>query len=415
MNKKTLINTLWMFIEKVVLIGGFFLISAYIAKYLGPALMGQLTYLIAVYQVVQVIAKWGSDNTLFRRISKKPASGSRCLQATGGSRAIMLLLLACPIEIYVYCTQEETVFILSTAVAASSLFSTVDVYAVYYNARLMSKYNTVINSYGLIVTLLLRSAVVMLMLKSVWLVFPIIMNTAVPFLLRRNKYYKNHAVTLPDVHKKHYRRYFLHSSKHLVFSSLSIALYTQSQNFFIYHYAGSAQLGVYAIAVTLATGIGALINPFITSCYASIYAETNSECVNKRVSVLLRWVVILAITVNVIVISTSGFFIPRLYGAEFLLAREILIILSIAATLSFMGSVTYRYIIHHAGLYYLSIKTVFSLAFSIAITGYLVKHNGIIGAAWAAVMTELMSLTVLNYFFKHRTVLKMHLFTFRGR
>ncbi|WP_297199106.1 oligosaccharide flippase family protein [uncultured Pluralibacter sp.] len=415
MNKQTLINTLWMFVEKIVLVAGFFLIGAWLARYLGPGLTGQLTYLIAVYQVVQVIAKWGSESTLFRRVSKNPRSGSRCLQATGHSRVVILLLLACPIEIYFYCAKDETFFILSAAVAASALFSTLDVYAVYYNARLMSKYNTVINSYGLITTLALRTAVVTLMLKPLWLVLPIVVNSALPCLLRRRKYLRNHAVTLAEGDIKHYRRYFLHSGKHLVFSSLSIALYTQSQNFFIYHYAGSVQLGIYAVATVLATGTGALINPFITSCYASIYAETDSGRAKKRVGALLRWVTVLAATLNIMVIIASGFLIPKLYGAEFTLAREPLMILSIAATLSFMGSVTYRYIMHHSGFYYLSIKTVFSLVFSIAITGYLVKEYGITGAAWAAVTTELVSLTVLNYFFKQRAVLKMHLFTLRGR
>ncbi|MEC5319393.1 polysaccharide biosynthesis C-terminal domain-containing protein [Brenneria populi subsp. brevivirga] len=107
--------------------------------------------------------------------------------------------------------------------------------------------------------------------------------------------------------------------------------------------------------------------------------------------------------------------ILKLYGSEFISAKEPMIILSFASTLSFMGSVTYRYIMHYSGFYYLSVKTALSLLLSLLLTGAMVKYYGIIGAAWATIIVEFFSLTVLNYFFKKQIVLKMHLFAIRGK
>ena len=415
MNKDALINTLWMALEKIVLIIGYFLVSAFVARYLGPSVVGDLTYLIAVYQIVLVIAKWGSESIIFRRVSKNPQSGSRCLQATTRFRLICLLCLAVPLEFYFYISQSTLFFIFSAAVALSTLFSSLDVYAVYYNARLQSRYNTMINCCGLTCSLLLRAAAVFLILKPAWLALPIMINSGLPLLLRRMKYRRSDAVELKKKSRRQYQKYFFHSGKHLVFSSLAVALYTQCQNFFIYHYTDSAQLGIYAVAVTLASGAGAFINALITSCYVSIYAEMTPQRAKEKAGELLRWVAAASLIANGAIISLSGIVIDKLYGAEYALAREPLIVLALASVLSFMGTVTYRYIMHYSGFYYLSIKTVFTLVISVLITGYMVKCYGIIGAAWATVIVELLSLTLLNYFFKNHAVLKLHLFSIRGR
>lgn len=113
--------------------------------------------------------------------------------------------------------------------------------------------------------------------------------------------------------------------------------------------------------------------------------------------------------------SMSEIIITKLYGHTFIEAREPMIILLFSSTLSLMGSVTYRYIIHYSGFYYLSIKTGLSLILSILISGIMTKIYGITGAALASVIVELLSLTILNYFFKKQAVLKMHWHSIRGR
>ncbi|WP_431356423.1 hypothetical protein [Enterobacter roggenkampii] len=54
---------------------------------------------------------------------------------------------------------------------------------------------------------------------------------------------------------------------------MSIVLYNQCQNFFIYYFCGGAQLGIYSVSLTLATGAGIFINALITSCFVAIYSE----------------------------------------------------------------------------------------------------------------------------------------------
>ena len=141
--------------------------TAYVSRYIGPAVVGQLAYIISIYQIVQAIAKWGGESIIFRRTSRKPSSGCCCLQTSGSIRLVFFLLLTTPVQIYFF-----------------------------YNARLMSKYNTIVNTYGLVTNLLLRTLIVIMVLNPIWLIIPILINTGLPYLFRRRNYKKNHAVEI---------------------------------------------------------------------------------------------------------------------------------------------------------------------------------------------------------------------------
>ena len=196
MNRDTITNTIWMCSEKMISIIGFFLVTAYVSRYIGPAVVGQLAYIISIYQIVQAIAKWGGESIIFRRTSRKPSSGCCCLQTSGSIRLVFFLLLTPPVQIYFFYTHDSTFFIFSSAIAFGALFSVLDVYSIYYNARLMSKYNTIVNTYGLVTNLLLRTLIVIMVLNPIWLIIPILINTGLPYLFRRRNYKKNHAVEI---------------------------------------------------------------------------------------------------------------------------------------------------------------------------------------------------------------------------
>jgi O-antigen/teichoic acid export membrane protein len=85
--------------EKGILVIVFF--TAYVAKYLGPSMVGDISYIYAIYQIlIQVISKWGSENVIFRRTSKNQESGCRCLQSSGMIRMGIMIFLSSPIEMY---------------------------------------------------------------------------------------------------------------------------------------------------------------------------------------------------------------------------------------------------------------------------------------------------------------------------
>lgn len=57
--------------EKVISIFGLIFVTAYVAKYVGPGVFGQISFSMSVFQITQIIAQLGSSVIIFKRISKK--------------------------------------------------------------------------------------------------------------------------------------------------------------------------------------------------------------------------------------------------------------------------------------------------------------------------------------------------------
>ncbi len=79
--KEIIFNSLWVILERSCFAIGGIISAMYVARYLGPENFGTLSYLLSIMALVTPFIQLGSDNILFNRIAKKPASGI-CLMAS---------------------------------------------------------------------------------------------------------------------------------------------------------------------------------------------------------------------------------------------------------------------------------------------------------------------------------------------
>ncbi|HDY8840958.1 TPA: oligosaccharide flippase family protein, partial [Klebsiella pneumoniae] len=154
--------------------------------------------------------------------------------------------------------------------------------AVYNNAILKSKINTICNVIGLVTSLLIRYVIVLYKLDILFLSLPIILVTLVPYLLRRYLYRKEHS-RIHGFHKAKFRnklrysKYMFMAGIPLAISSVSVIIYARITQFVIMHYGGDAELGIFSVASQLATAWMFITTSIITSYYSKIYAESNKD------------------------------------------------------------------------------------------------------------------------------------------
>ncbi|EPY5208146.1 hypothetical protein ACXDTG_002476 [Klebsiella pneumoniae] len=412
MSGQELKNTLWMSIEKSISIISFFLVTAYVYKYIGPKVAGHLTYYVSIYQLVVVVSRWGGDSLISKRLGRNYVSAMIIIKAMLPIRAFIFLMLSIPIEIFICVTTESLFFILSCGVAISSFISSIDVYSTFNNAMLISKNNVIANSIGIFVNVIIRFFIVFFSWGVQYFFIPIVMYALIPFLFKRDKYRQNAA--LRDVNEKHkrrhgrYNKYLIGAGFSLMLSSLSVVMYSQCQNIVIYHLLSGAELGIYSAATMLGTGGGVIINSLITSSYTSIFAEKKEKVAFEKTVVLLRYVLIISVLFCFVLFFFAEHLILKMYGIDFILAKTPMIILSCSALVSFLGTVTYRYIVNYSGYPYLAVKSAIVLIISVPLTWLSVKHYGLNGAAFSNFLIELMSLTIMNYFFRKKSVKKLH-------
>lgn len=415
MNRRILNNSLWMMSEKIIGIFGLIFVTSYVAKYVGPSVFGSIAYALSIFQVVQIISQMGSDIIIMKRLSKKLESGVNLIYATFLLRMSIFCIIAAPILAWCYLNRIEYSFYYILAACISCFFSSLDVYSIYYDALLKSKFNTFINSLSLLVCLAIRWGIAYTDMPAVYLCIPIILTGLIPFFARYILFKSKHRSTLLKNRAKiKYSKYLLMTGSTFVFTSISVALYTRMSLFAIGFFESNAVVGIYSVAVTLAGSWSFVTNSFITSNLPGIFASKNLDDTFAKIKKLNILVLIITVIVVVCAVLFSGFFINLLYGEDYSESYWPLVILCLATGFSSLGTISARLIAKFSGYKYLSKKTVITLILSVLINLPSIYWFGIIGASISTLMTEFLSLTILNYFFNRKLILRSHLFTLFG-
>lgn len=401
-------NAGWMVSEKALSLFGLIFVTSYVARYIGPGLFGELALATAIFQVIQIASQLGSDSILFKRIARNRTSGRRLMKATFFLRLKAYWLFASPVLAWFCIGKELTSVAFFMAAATACFFSSIDLVAIFNNAILRSRENALINLIGIAVAITMRVVIVRADMWAGWLALPIIMTSAVPYLIRTRLHRQSFGDVAIAPRGRRYVRYMLRAGSMLVLSSVSIALYVRIGQYMVAGLLGQKMLGIYASASTLATAWSFALTALITSFYPAIYsAKTEVEAMGKAAR--LGRVVVAVSTPIVIAYALAGeWAIDYLYGPEYSAAYLPGLILAISVVASSLGTVSYRYIVRLSGYRFLSAKMLFVLAISIPVSWFLIKWKGLVGAASAVLIVELISLTVMNYIYRKGVIARLH-------
>ena len=97
MNKKIMSNSVWMMAEKIISIFGVIFVTSFVAKYVGPDIFGQIAFATSLFQIAMIIAQFGSDVIIFKRVSKSEGSGIKLINSTISLRFLTYVLIAMPV------------------------------------------------------------------------------------------------------------------------------------------------------------------------------------------------------------------------------------------------------------------------------------------------------------------------------
>ncbi|ENO4064397.1 TPA: oligosaccharide flippase family protein [Klebsiella variicola] len=395
--------------EKIISIFGLIFVTSFVAKYVGPTIFGDIALAMSIFQLVQIISQLGSDVLIFKRISRKVSSGVNLINVTLPLRVSIYLLFSLPVLLYSFIYNHHSGFYYVLAAFIACLLQALDVYAIYYDALLKSKVNTLINIVGLIISLLVRWLIAYFELNPLWLVIPIVLAALIPFSIRYIVYITNNASTkISPRYQKKYKIYLLKAGSTFVLSSVSVAIYTRLSLFILGFFYSSSAVGLFSVASTLATSWAFILNSIIVSTLPSIFSENNKEHALKQTAKLNIIVILISVPIVLGVYLLGGYFIDFFYGAKYHDAVEPLRILCISTVIAALGTVSARFIAKYSGYLYLSKKMLSVAITSLFLNLLCVYFGGVKGAAFATLTTEFISLTLFNYFFKNGLVLKLH-------
>ncbi|WP_213990974.1 flippase [Sodalis sp. dw_96] len=405
--KEIIFNSLWVILEKSCFAIAGIISAMYVARYLGPENFGTLSYLLSIMALVTPFIQLGSDNVLFNRIAKKPASGIALMAASQRLKLVLYIVFSIGLLLWAKHTlpleQQKVMIVLIVA----NFFTLQDIYKLYYDATLASKTNLIINNVSLIIFVCINLAWVHYQFSLIWFAFSIVVRSFVPYLWRRILFnrtqQKARGVLKKQLKFKYfdfYNMYLLKVGMPLLISSLSIVIYTRIDQILLGKFLGFGAVGIYNAATTISQGWVIVPMALITSYMTVIAAERDSGRSIERVRSLYLIIMLISLPVVLIFSLFSNKIIYLVYGIRFADAADILWICALTSLCSVLGTLSYRVILLNSGYHFVSIKMAVIALLNVGLNYFFIPQYGIKGAALSTLTAEMVSLIFLNALFK---------------
>ncbi|MEK7737032.1 MAG: oligosaccharide flippase family protein, partial [Pseudomonadota bacterium] len=151
-------NSGWLFADKALRMGGGLLVMIWIARYLGPASFGQLSYAIAFVALFGAIATLGLDGIVVRELVRDPEKADEILGSAFFLRLIgsCLAVLAMVIAVRLVRADDAEAQTLVAIVAIGTFFLAVDVVDLWFQSRVQSRYTVMARNAAFLAMLLVR-------------------------------------------------------------------------------------------------------------------------------------------------------------------------------------------------------------------------------------------------------------------
>lgn len=402
-------NTGWILAEKFFRLLLAVFVGAWVARYLGPAQFGRLSYIMALLAVFQVIATLGVDAILVRELSTSPEKSGELLGSAIFMRALASIMAwLALIGTLTFSDDSDLELIKAGSIlGAALLFQSADVLDVFFQSRSENKTIAIIR---ILTYLFVAGIKVACILSGAGLaVFAAI--TSIEFALvavgLAIAFYGQNSVTSLAFHYGTAKRLFLESWP-LVLAGLCIILYMRLDLLMVKSILGDLKAGYYSAAMSLST-LWHVIP--VSLCASSAPMIVRKKILGEKeyydaMSKLFRANLFIALTVCLSVYFFAEVATNLLYGGAFLESAQVLKIHVFTNIPIFLGVARGLWTTNEGRHWFAAGCTLLGALSCLALNALLLPRIGLIGAAIAAVSSQVIS-AVLSSLLLDRRIFMM--------
>ncbi len=242
----------WLVADKLARFLVAILVSAWIARYLGPERFGILAYALTFVAIFQAISLLGLDNLVVRDAAADPAQAHRYLGTAlglraGGATTAYVLMMAVAVIVH----HDEQPLLLTIALAGLSLlFQISDVVDLWFQSQVQSRRTVLAKASSYLVTASVRVSLIM---GGAGLAAFAAANALEAALAALTLWfsYRRFRTSQPWQWSSSMAVTLLRQSWPLLLSGLSILLYMRISVVFLRESAGNAEVGIYTVGASL--------------------------------------------------------------------------------------------------------------------------------------------------------------------
>ena len=391
--KRYFANTGWMFFGQMFSLLVSFFITAWLARYLGPENYGVVSYSIAFAMLFGFIAPLGIDGILSRELVKYPEKRDELLGTSfrlkliGGLLAFFLAVASA-----ILFQTSPLIKLLIILFSFSFIFQAINVIGTYFQAEVKSKNNVKAVLVAMIISSILKVAVILFDRGVIWLVVVYALDSLWQGIGFISAYRKQGKKIKAWKFNNNLAREILKNSWFLMLASAASFIYVRIDQVIIGSLSGNREVGIYAAAVKLVEVWYFIPGIICGSLFPAIVNAkiTSQEVYKSRLKkfYILMVTIPLLIAVPMTLLAKPIIFI--LFGNEYMESVNILRIYIWSSIGLFLGTAMGQYLMSEN-----LVKTIFWLSLSAMIVNIILNFIfipiwGLLGAAWATLISYMV-------------------------
>ena len=395
-------NAAWIIGIRIVQSIAALLINMLTARYLGPSNFGLITYAASLVAFVVPIMQLGFSDVLVQEIVNHRDGEGKII---GTSITLSLISSVCCIigvAVFAFVANPNEPVTVSICLLYSLilLFQACDHIQYWYQAKLMSKYTSIISLAAYVVV----SAYKVYMLTTGKSVYWFALSNALDYALISIGgivlYHRLGGQKLCfswELGKKIFSR-----SRHYILSSMMVTIFAQTDKIMIKMIMDEAATGYYGAAVACAGMTSFIFSAIIDSFRPSIFEgqKENGEVFRYRLTMLYSIVIYLSLAQSVGMALFSKWIVYILYGEAYAPAINALRIIVWYTTFSYLGAVRNIWILANNMQKHLWKINMLGALANIILNAILIPIMGIDGAAVASLITQFFTNVIVGYILK---------------
>ncbi len=399
--QKHIKNIGWMFFARIGTIAITFLATAYMARNLGPANYGELSYAISFVSLFAFIAYLGIDPILHRELIKNPSRRNELLGSAVALRLIgAILTILVTLLTALFVSSKDVSLFLIFIISLSSFFGAFQLLGFEFQAEAKSKYPSLLLLGVVTVLNLLKILTIYLGQGVIYLAFIVLLEPllySLGYLYLKAKVYKD--VFLLRF-KKEVMLSLLKDSYPLIFASAFFLIYSRIDQVMLKHMINAEAVGLYDSAVRI-TELSYFIPQIML--LALLPAIVNAKSVSKelyhrRTRKLFLGILGMSVVTALCITLLGEKILLVIFGAAFLPALPALYICAWSTVGAALNSLSQQVLIVENATKVLSVVAFFGMIANVLLNLLLIPIYGISGAALATLISYVVPFLSLFLF-----------------
>ncbi|MDP9316965.1 MAG: flippase [Chloroflexota bacterium] len=396
-------NMGWLFADRVVRMVMELVVGVLLARYLGPAQLGLLTYAIAFVGLFGAVATLGLDNIVVRDIVRNPRDADDILGTALTLRVLSAVVVYCvAVAIIVALRPGDTLVQSLVAITAFGfVVQSFDVIDFFFRSQVRSKYTVVARLIGLLLANILRVLLIWRhapLLMFAWVALGELVFGSIGLIV---------AYRLSGHHLLAWRsrlqrgKQLLSESWPLILSGLAIMIYMRIDQIMVGTIRGNAEVGTYAVATRLSELWYFIPMALSTSVMPSVVAarQVSVELRDYRIQKLMSFMALVGYFVAVTVTFLANYIVGLLYGPDYAAAAAMLAILAWSGIFVCIGVIREMWMLTEGLQRYSFATTAIGALVNLVLNLVLIPPYGAAGAAVATLIAQFVAVVLATLVF----------------